>query len=275
MSTAGVSGLLWKARTLAVPPPAEAGTAKARTRAAARMAPTRTRSLATTYDLLQRGAGYDPYFGPAPCPVAGGREGAGLLQAVAVAHGLVAGVDLAQAGVAEAAVDLVQVLADELLLGLGDAAAVGLAGVLEGGVVDLAAARAARARGRPAARARTGGAGAAAVLGDEGVLDRRLHHARAGQQVEVIQADHHPLALAGAGGDPLHGDEAARALELLDLLGEDLEGHRQVGVLGVLVDHEPTKRLLVGLLARNVRHMDDLDCHQGGFLLDAKRIAGA
>jgi hypothetical protein len=43
----------------------------------------------------------------------------------------------------------------------------------------------------------------------------------------------------------------------------------------MLVDHEPTKRLLVGLLAGNVRHVDDLDCHQGGFLLDAKRIAGA
>src|SRR5215217_6363193 len=85
------------------------------------------------------------------CPIAGDGEGAGLLQAVAVAHGLVAGVDLAEAGVAEAAVDLVQVLADQLLLGFGDAAAVGLAGVLEGGVVDLAPARAARPRGRPAA----------------------------------------------------------------------------------------------------------------------------
>src|SRR5829696_2152302 len=74
MSTAGVSGLLWKARTLAVRPCADAGAAKARTRAAARMAPTRTRSLATTYDLLQRGAGHDPYFGPARRPVAGDRE---------------------------------------------------------------------------------------------------------------------------------------------------------------------------------------------------------
>jgi hypothetical protein len=113
------------------------------------------------------------------------------------------------------------------------------------------------------------------VLGDQRVLDRRLHHARPGQQVEVVQADDHPLTLAGAGSDPLHGDEAARALERLDFLGKGLEGHRQVGVLGVLVDHEATKRLLVGLLAGNVRHMDDLDCHQGGFLLDAKRIAGA
>src|SRR4029453_6617364 len=74
------------------------------------------------------------------------------IQAVAVAHGLVAGVDLALAGLAEALVDLVEVLADQLLLGLGDAAAVGLAGVLEGGVVDLAPARAARARPRPARR---------------------------------------------------------------------------------------------------------------------------
>src|SRR4029453_17182945 len=71
------------------------------------------------------------------------------IQAVAVAHGLVAGVDLALAGLAEALVDLVEVLADQFLLGLGDAAAVGLAGVLGGGVVDLAPARAA-ARRRPA-----------------------------------------------------------------------------------------------------------------------------
>jgi hypothetical protein len=40
-------------------------------------------------------------------------------------------------------------------------------------------------------------------------------------------------------------------------------------------DQEPAKRLLVGLLAGNVRHMDDLDCHQGGFLLGEKRYAGA
>jgi hypothetical protein len=113
------------------------------------------------------------------------------------------------------------------------------------------------------------------VLGDQRVLDGRLHHARPGEQVEVVQADHHPLAPAGAGGDPLHGDEAARALERLDLLGKHLEGHRQVGVLGVLVDHELSQRLLVGLLAGNVRHVDDLDCHQGGFLLKAKRFAGA
>jgi hypothetical protein len=33
------------------------------------------------------------------------------------------------------------------------------------------------------------------------------------------------------------------------------------------VDHEASERLLVRLLAGNVRHMDDLDCHQGGFLL--------
>src|SRR4029450_3718393 len=104
MPPPGGSGLLWKARTLAVPPPcAEAGTAKARTRAAARIAPIRTRSLATTCDLLQRGAGYDPYFGPAPWPVAGNRRAAGLLQAVAVAHRLVAGVDLALAGGSEGA----------------------------------------------------------------------------------------------------------------------------------------------------------------------------
>src|SRR5215208_3269767 len=48
MSTAGVSGLLWNARTLAIPPFAEAGAAKARTKAAARIAPTRARSLAKT-----------------------------------------------------------------------------------------------------------------------------------------------------------------------------------------------------------------------------------
>ena len=60
MSTGGVSGLLWNARTLAVPPPlAEAGAAKARTRVAVRIAPTRTRSLPYD-DLLQRGTGAHP-----------------------------------------------------------------------------------------------------------------------------------------------------------------------------------------------------------------------
>ena len=39
---------MWNARILAVPPFAEAGAAKARTRAAARIAPTRARSLAKT-----------------------------------------------------------------------------------------------------------------------------------------------------------------------------------------------------------------------------------
>src|SRR4029453_16027707 len=127
----------------------------------------------------------------------------------------------------KAPVDLVQVLADQLLLGLGDAAAVRLAGVLEGGVFALAAARAAGRR--PAATAaRTG---TAAVLGDERVLDGRLHHPRPGEQVEVIQADDHPLALAGAGGDPFDGDKAARALERLDFVWEHLEGNRKVGVL--------------------------------------------
>src|SRR4029453_17060306 len=82
MSTAGVSGLLWKARTLAVPLPcAEAGTAKARTRGAARIGPTRTRGLATRYALLQRGAGLDPSFEPTPRPVAGNRELTGPLGA--------------------------------------------------------------------------------------------------------------------------------------------------------------------------------------------------
>jgi len=58
---------LWKARTLAVPPPcADAGTAKARTRAAARMAPTRTRSLATTTTSCNEELGHTPYFEPAP-----------------------------------------------------------------------------------------------------------------------------------------------------------------------------------------------------------------
>jgi hypothetical protein len=37
------------------------------------------------------------------------------------------------------------------------------------------------------------------------------------------------------------------------------------------VDHELSKRLLVGLLAGNVRHVDDLDCHQGGFLLESEK----
>jgi hypothetical protein len=41
------------------------------------------------------------------------------------------------------------------------------------------------------------------------------------------------------------------------------------------VNHEPSKGLLVSLFAGNVRHMDDLDCHQGGFLLKAKRVAEA
>src|SRR4029450_8750316 len=128
------------------------------------------------------------------------RAGRTSIQAVAVAHGLVAGVDLALADVAKAPVDLVQVLADQLLLGLGAAAAVGLAGVPGGGVVDLAASRAAGRR--PAATAaRTG---TAAVLGDERVLDGRLHHPRPGGQVEVIQADDPPLALADDGGDALH-----------------------------------------------------------------------
>src|SRR5919112_4780558 len=43
----------------------------------------------------------------------------------------------------------------------------------------------------------------------------------------------------------------------------------------MLVNDEPSKRLLVSLFAGNVRHMDDLDCHQGGFLLKAKRLRSA
>src|SRR4029453_8468325 len=88
MSTAGVSGLLWKARTLAVPPPpcADAGAAKARTRAAARITPTRTRSLATTTtSCCNEELGHTPYFGPAPRPVAGSCEGSAATQGCAVA----------------------------------------------------------------------------------------------------------------------------------------------------------------------------------------------
>src|SRR4029453_19424918 len=86
MSTAGVSGLLWNARTLAVPPPlAEAGTAEGRTRAAARITPTRTRSLATTTTSCNEELGHTPYFGPAPRPVAGSCEGSAATQGCAVA----------------------------------------------------------------------------------------------------------------------------------------------------------------------------------------------
>jgi hypothetical protein len=137
--------------------------------------------------------------------------------------------------------------------------------MLQGGVVDLAAAGPPAAGGGAAA-----GAGAAAVLGDQRVLDRRLHHPRAGEEVEVVQADRYALAPAGPRRDPFDGDEAAGALEGFHLLGEHLEGHRQVGVFGVLVHHEASEGLLVRLLPGNVRHMDDLDCHQGGFLLKGK-----
>ena len=72
MSTGGVSGLLWNARTLAVPPLlAEAGAAKARTRAAARIAPTRTRSLATTTTSCNEELGHTPGC----VPWSGGNEG--------------------------------------------------------------------------------------------------------------------------------------------------------------------------------------------------------
>src|SRR5918992_3968114 len=164
MSTAGVSGLVWNARTLAVPPVAYAGAAKARTREPARIAPTRTRSLATRTSC-NKGLGTTRTSGRPGDRLQGIAEvGARLFEPVAVAHRLVAGVDLAQPGVAQALVHLVEVLADELLLGLGDAAAVGLAGVLEGGVVDLAAARAAGRRRPAPAAARPG---PAAVLGDQ------------------------------------------------------------------------------------------------------------
>jgi hypothetical protein len=51
------------------------------------------------------------------------------LPAVALLHGRICGVDLAQPTVAKARIDRVQMRAHELLLGLGDAPAVRLAGV--------------------------------------------------------------------------------------------------------------------------------------------------
>src|SRR5262245_22447923 len=157
--------------------------------------------------------------------------------------------------------------AHELLLGLGDPAAMRLPGVLQGGVVDL---RAARPDGPDAGRApAVAGAGAAAVLGDQRVLDCVVHDARTGQQIEVLDGNGDPLPLAGARADPLHGDEpGGAALELLQLFRQRLERDRQVGVFRVLVDDETAKRGLVRLLARDVRDVDGLHCHQGGFLLD-------
>jgi hypothetical protein len=59
------------------------------------------------------------------------------LQTVALAHGGVVGVDLPHPGLPQPRVDLLQVAPNQLLLGLGDAAAVRLAGMLQGGVADL------------------------------------------------------------------------------------------------------------------------------------------
>src|SRR6266540_5521993 len=64
------------------------------------------------------------------------RSVARRLQPVALLHRAVVGVDLAKALVPQAVIDLVEVLAHQPLLGLGDASAVRLAGVLERGVID-------------------------------------------------------------------------------------------------------------------------------------------
>src|SRR6266568_9610616 len=61
---------------------------------------------------------------------------ASSLQAVALPHLRVSRVDRAQAGGRQAIVDLLEVAADEIPLGIRDLAAMGLAGVFEAGVVD-------------------------------------------------------------------------------------------------------------------------------------------
>src|SRR6266540_1148090 len=93
-------------------------------------------------------------------------------------------------------------------------------------------------------------AGAAAVLGDQRILNGVVHDAGTGQQIEVLDRHGDALALARAGADPLHGDEPRRgALQLLELFRQRLQRDRQVGVFRVLVDHEAAKRGLVRLLA--------------------------
>src|SRR5919197_2976850 len=124
------------------------------------------------------------------------------LQAVALLHGRIVRIDLAQIVAAEALVDVVEVRAHQLLLGFGDAPAVRLAGVLQRGVVDLGAAGAGACRAPG-----VGGARTAAVLGDEGVLDGAVHDSRPGKEIEVLERYSQALAPARAGADPFHGDE--------------------------------------------------------------------
>src|SRR6266511_3640453 len=186
------------------------------------------------------------------------------LQAVALLHRPVVRVDLAHPVVAQALVDLVEMRADQFLLRLGDAPSVRLTGVLERGVVDLGAA----GPGTAAARA-IRATGTAAVLGDQCVLYGAVHHAGPGEQVEVLEGHRQALALARAGADPFHGDvTGGGVVKWLDLVGERLEGDRKIGVFRVLVDDKAPEGVRFRLLARDVRDVDGLDCHQGGFLLD-------
>ena len=130
---------------------------------------------------------------------------------------------------AQALVDLVQVLAHIGLLGLGDAAAVRLAGVLGAGVIDLAM-PAATTTARPPGRR---GLAPTLVLGRDGAEQDRLHVVVLGEAVEGFLQHGQLLRPTAARRRPAQAHDPVSGLKPFELVGEDFQAGRLAN-LGVL-----------------------------------------
>src|SRR5690242_6253943 len=163
----------------------------------------------------------------------------------------IAEADHPQALTGQPLVDLVEMVADQLLLGVGDLSLVRLARMLAGRVVEPVPARAAAGRCPRAAPDRPGGGeqlGHGTLRGQlvEGV---GLHDDAARLDVvgQVHVDDRHPQ------GGLLHG---------LAFLGECLDLDRAVAELGVLVDHDACQCVVMhDELAAQVAEPDSLLTH--------------
>jgi hypothetical protein len=131
-------------------------------------------------------------------------------------------VDHAYVLLAEALVHLGQVFTDDLLLGLRDAAAVRLAGVLEGAVIDLAPWATAPAAGVRREPAPGRGAHARPLWPAAGWNACR----RPGPRRQLLLQDGQLLRLAGAWGRPPQAHHPLSGLEVLKLIREHLKVRR-------------------------------------------------
>src|SRR6266511_231797 len=143
-------------------------------------------------------------------------------QAVALLHLRVAGIDRALAAGFQARVDLLEVASNQLLLGIRDPATVRLAGMFEGGVVDLGTLGASAASSGPGLRF------AGASLRRGGVHEYGVEVLVLGQSLEGGQLDHERTGrrIVAAGWLDFQLDDLINRLERfkLALLGIECDG---------------------------------------------------